>query len=66
MRLIGFAVGVFVKFLDDLLVLGGCVLIVIGTWYVCPVATWFVAGIMLIGLGVLVGLVGKRGMDAHS
>ena len=41
--------------LDDVLVLAGCGLILVGTYLVCPPATWFVGGGMLIGMGVLVG-----------
>ena len=47
-------------YLDDLLIVAGCVLILIGTYLVHPVATWFVAGGMLIALGVLIGLGGRN------
>ena len=48
-----------IRYLDDLLLLAGCVLILIGVYQVCPVATWFVAGAMLIVSGVLIGLGAK-------
>lgn len=44
------------KHLDDLLILAGCGLIIYGTYLINPLAVWFVAGAMLIGFGVLVGL----------
>lgn len=47
------------KYLDDLLVLAGCILILIGVYNVCPVATWFVAGGMCIAGGIVYGLSGK-------
>ena len=62
MKSIGFAIGVLIKFLDDLFILAGCGLIVIGTYQICPVATWFVGGVTLVLFGVLVGL-GKRGAN---
>ena len=52
------------NYLDDLLILGGCGLIMEGTYQICPVATWFVGGIILVVWGVLVGL-GKRGVNDH-
>lgn len=55
----------FSKYIDDLLILAGCGLIVTGTYQICPAATWFVGGIMLIGFGVLIGL-GKRGENDHQ
>ncbi len=48
---------------DDLLVLGGCGLILYGTYLVYPIAAWFVGGVMCIALGVLIGAGGK---DDHS
>jgi uncharacterized membrane protein SirB2 len=48
------------NYLDDLLVLAGCVLVVVGTYQVNPLATWFVGGVILIVLGVLVGMGGKQ------
>jgi hypothetical protein len=44
------------RYLDDLLILVGCLLILVGVYQVLPVATWFVAGVMLIIFGVLFGL----------
>lgn len=49
-----------IKYLDDIFVTLGCLLILAGTYAVCPVATWFVAGAMFIGAGVLVGM-GQKG-----
>jgi hypothetical protein len=43
------------RYFDDILLILGCVLILIGTYQVNLVATWFVAGGMFIGFGVLVG-----------
>lgn len=48
--------GKLLKYLDDLLVLIGCGMILYGTYRVWPEATWFMGGVMLIGLGVLVGI----------
>jgi hypothetical membrane protein len=48
------------NYVDDLLILAGCVLILIGVWRVCPVAVWFVSGGMLIVFGVLIGLGAKH------
>lgn len=46
---------------DDLLVLGGCGLILYGTHLVLPVLVWFVGGAMCITLGVLIGAGMGRG-----
>lgn len=46
----------FMKYLDDILIFAGCILILIGVYCVIPVATWFVSGVMLIVIGVLIGL----------
>lgn len=48
------------KHLDDILILGGCGLLLVGTYQLSPVATWFVGGVIAIALGVLVGLGGGR------
>lgn len=42
--------------LDDLLYLAGCGLVLRFVWLTWPVGTWLVAGLMLIGLGLMVGL----------
>lgn len=42
------------RYLDDALVLIGCVLICVGVWQVLPVALWFVSGVFCIAGGVLV------------
>jgi hypothetical protein len=47
------------RYFDDILLILGCVLILIGTYQLSPVATWFVAGAMLICFGVMVGLSGQ-------
>ncbi len=44
------------KYLDDLLGVIGCALILVGTYQISPLATWFVAGGMCIAWGVLLGL----------
>lgn len=53
---------------DDLFILAGCVLILVGTYKICPVATWFVAGVMLIAIGVLVAkpVISKSKPEAKS
>ena len=43
------------KYLDDILLIIGAVLICIGTYAVCPIATWFMAGIFCIIGGVVYG-----------
>lgn len=48
------------NFLDDVLILAGCILILIGTYQICPVATWFVGGVMLIIFGVIVAAGGRH------
>jgi uncharacterized membrane protein SirB2 len=52
------------RYLDDLLVVSGCVLVLGGVYQISPVATWLVAGGMLILFGVLLGLGGER--NDHS
>lgn len=44
------------KYLDDLLVLCGCLLILAATYLLCPIAALYVAGVMLIIAGVITGL----------
>jgi len=46
------------KYLDDLLVLGGCFCILYGLSLWSVIVTWLVAGAMLIVLGVLYGKYG--------
>jgi len=45
------------RFIDDLLVVAGCVAILVGLAQWNLVITWVVAGLMLIGWGVLIGKV---------
>lgn len=45
------------RFLDDIFLLVGCALIVVGVWQIFPPAAWVVAGLMLVGLAYLVGKV---------
>jgi fatty acid desaturase len=45
------------NYLDDILLLAGCGSILYGLSMWNPVITWIVAGIMLIGLGVMIGKV---------
>lgn len=52
------------KYLDDLLVLAGFILILIGVWKTFPAAIWFVAGLMCFIIGGLLGLGGAR--NDHS
>ena len=51
------------KWIDDLLVAAGCVLILIGTYLTVPAATWFIGGGMLIGWGILLGLLNSPRRD---
>lgn len=44
------------KYLDDLLVFGGCGMILYATYLLNPIAAMFVGGAMLIGAGVITGL----------
>jgi hypothetical protein len=44
-----------VKYLDDIFIIIGCLLILAGTYQINPLATWFVGGGMFIVAGVLVG-----------
>jgi hypothetical protein len=48
------------RYFDDILLILGCILILIGVYQALPVATWFVAGGMCISFGVLVGLAGNE------
>ena len=45
------------EYLDDLLLLAGCVCILVGLVQWSVVITWIVGGGMLIGLGIMVGKV---------
>jgi hypothetical protein len=45
----------FWKFLDDILLITGCICILIGLSKWSEIITWIAAGMMLICLGVLVG-----------
>ena len=51
------------KYLDDLLILAGCILVALGVYQIYPPAAWIVGGAELIGLGVLTGLGGN---NAHT
>ena len=51
------------QFLDDLLILAGCALVLVFVFQVWPVGTWLVGGLMLIVFGVLIGLGGRH--DDH-
>jgi len=44
------------KYLDDLLMVAGCALILFGTWKVSPLAVWFVAGGMCVLAGIVVAI----------
>jgi hypothetical protein len=43
------------KYLDDVLLLTGCICVLIGLGQWSAVATWIVGGLELIGLAILVG-----------
>lgn len=48
------------KFIDEILLIGGCVLILIGFYRLIPEATWFVGGFMLIIAGILSGIGNRK------
>jgi len=45
------------RFIDDILLIGGCIAILVGLAQWNLVITWVVGGLMLIGWGVLIGKV---------
>jgi len=45
------------RFLDDILLITGCIAILVGLTQWNLVITWIVGGLMLIGWGVLIGKV---------
>lgn len=49
---------------DDILLVAGCVCILVGLAQWNFVITWIVAGIMLIGFGVLIGK--GKGLNDHK
>jgi hypothetical protein len=48
--------GKLYRYLDDILVLSGCIAILYGVYLLNPLAVWFVGGGMLITTGVMVGM----------
>ncbi len=52
------------KFLDDLLLVIGCVCVLIGVSKVSIVATWIIGGLMLIVFGVLIGKVKAKHVNS--
>ncbi len=48
------------KYMDDLLALIGCALILYGVWITYPNMIWFAAGGMCLIFSVLIGLGGAR------
>lgn len=48
---------ILARFADDLLLLAGCVFILYGLSLWSAIITWIMAGVMLIGFGVLIGKV---------
>jgi hypothetical protein len=48
------------KYIDDALILAGCVLILIWVYLVWPVGTWLIGGVMSLAAGVLIGLTGGK------
>lgn len=48
------------KYLDDLLALAGCALILYGVWITYPKLIWFVSGGMCLVFSVMIGLGGSR------
>jgi len=51
------------KYLDDVLVVLGAVLVCVGVYQVLPVVTWFVAGAFCIAGGVLVARSNNNGSE---
>lgn len=43
------------KYLDDSLILLGCVLVLVGIWQIYPAAAWIAGGIMAMGGGIVMG-----------
>jgi len=44
------------KFLDDILILSGCILVVYGVSLIYIPAAWIAAGVLFIGFGVIFGI----------
>lgn len=53
----------FANYLDDVLLLMGCICILVGLSMWSAIATWIVGGGMLIGFGVLIGKVKGRNVN---
>jgi hypothetical protein len=51
------------KYLDDLMILCGCGLVLYATYQLSVIAALFVGGFMLIGAGVILGLSKKGGLQ---
>ena len=49
----------FVRFLDDILVLAGCGLVLYGCWVNWPVSVPFVAGALCVAWGLMIGRAGS-------
>jgi hypothetical protein len=49
------------KHLDEIFILAGCALLLVGTYQVNPLYVWFEAGAMCIIVGVIVGVGQKTG-----
>lgn len=47
------------RYLDDLLALTGCALILVFVYHIEPVFLWLVGGLMCIGFAVLVGMANR-------
>lgn len=62
-RFVGKLIKLLIGLIDDLLLLagGGCILYGLSLW--STIITWIVAGVMLIGLAVLVGKAKARNVD---
>ncbi len=57
MRVLSFLRSIF----DDLLILAGCVVILIGVYQIFIPAAWILGGVMLIVFGVLLAGIGGNG-----
>ncbi len=48
------------RYIDDVLVLVGCVLILIFVYHINPIYCWLVGGLMCLGMAVLISLTNRR------
>lgn len=48
------------KYIDDILLLLGCICILVGIRMISVIATWITGGLMMIGWGVLIAYLKKK------